>query len=403
MRRVLLWLWAAFLISVTLVWNVRAYSPVDRTETSLEQLRFLSQKLEAGSALDAQRVFPEGFFFSWVLYGLASAQLATQLPDGHAEIPTLRNNALMALRQLDSTNGRAGFPQDLEPPLGAFYNAWVLYLQGMTIKAQGLDQTSPVMLEAFRSGCDRFAGALERNPTPFLASYAGQSWAVDTSIGIAALGLHDKLFAPRYQSAIKSWITRAKKLLDPQLGTLPHQSEFLTGSQIEGSRGGSLAMMILALAQADPEFAQSQYAAFRKHFLAVSYSIPGVLEYPQGQVDSGRADVDSGPIVLGFSGPAVIVGMGAAITMNDMQTARALNGFVETGGFAFAAFGQRRYLFGALPIGDAFLVWARTMQPLVTTTYEPVLPSFWAWALHLVSLLFVARVVFGVRSATRAK
>jgi hypothetical protein len=401
MRRVLLWVWAAFLIGVVLVWNLRAYMPVDRTETSLAQLRFLSQKLEAGSALDAQRVFPEGVFFSWVLYGLASAQLATQLPDGHAEIPTLRNNALVALRQLDSVNGRSGFPQDLEPPLGAFYNAWVLYLQGMTIKAQGLDRTSPVMLEEFRTGCDRFARALEKNPTPFLASYAGQSWAVDTSIGIAALGVHDKLFAPRYKSAVQSWVARAKKLLDPNLGTLPHQSEFLTGSQIEGSRGGSLAMMILALAQADPAFAQSQYAAFRQHFLAVSYSLPGVLEYPQGQ--SGRTDVDSGPIVLGFSGPAVIVGMGAAITMNDLQTARALNGFVETGGFAFSAFGQRRYLFGALPIGDSFLVWARTMQPLVTTTYAPVLPSFWAWALHLVSLLFVMRVVFGVRSATRAK
>jgi hypothetical protein len=106
--------------------------------------------------------------------------------------------------------------------------------------------------------------------------------------------------------------------------------------------------------------------------------------------------VDSGPVILGFSGPSVIVGMGAAIAMNDIALARALHGFVETGGFAVSFFGYRAYLFGALPIGDAFLVWIRTLTPQVVQTWKPLIPNFWAWGLHLFSLLLLARVAWGV-------
>lgn len=122
--------------------------------------------------------------------------------------------------------------------------------------------------------------------------------------------------------------------------------------------------------------------------------IPGVLEYPKNE--SGSGDVDFAPIVFGYSGPSVIVGMGAAISMNDLVAARALNGFVETGGFATAFLGKRAYLFGGLPISDAFLVWVRTLTPQVTLEWQPIFTPFWVWGLHLFSLLLVARIVWGV-------
>jgi hypothetical protein len=66
------------------------------------------------------------------------------------------------------------------------------------------------------------------------------------------------------------------------------------------------------------------------------------------------------------------------------------------GGFALQGFGERRYLFGTLPIGDAFLVWVRTLSPLVKLQWQPVFPVVWAWGLHLLSLLLLGLVVWRV-------
>jgi hypothetical protein len=329
-----------------------------------------------------------------VLYGLGNAQLATQPPDNHPERTWLLENAQTALQKLESENSKKIFPKELEPPHGAFYNGWVLYLQGQMLRAIGVQNAPLSLLESFQTGCQRFALALENSRTPFLQSYTNLAWAADNSIAIGALGIHDALLTPKFQQTIANWVGAAKQLLEPDLGTLPHSNDHQTGKSLERTRGSSLAMMILALGHAAPEFAVEQYQKLRQHFFATNLGIPGILEYPKGS--SGNGDVDSGPIVLGYSGPAVIVGMGAAISMNDLTTANALNGFVETGGFALEAFGERRYLFGALPIGDAFLVWVRTMTPLVKLEWQPMFPVVWAWGLHLISLLLLGLIVWSI-------
>ncbi len=399
-RQILLLFWAFFLGSLLLIWNARAYAPINHAETTLAQLRFLKTKLETGTAEQMQQIFPEGFFFSWVLYGLGNAQLAAQLEANDAEKNWLLENAVTALTQLESDAGKNIFPKELKPPYGAFYNAWLLYLQAQTIKAMG-KQTNAKLLEKFAIGCAAFAAALEQSQTPFLQSYTYQSWAVDTSIGIGALGIHDQILEPKFKAVIANWINKAKQRLEPNLGTLVHLSDYQTGKPLDGTRGSSLAMMILAIANADPDFAVQQYTALRQHFFATPLGIPAILEYPHGS--SGKGDVDSGPIVMGFSGPSIIVGMGAAIAMNDLSTARALNGFVETGGLAVQIFGKRAYLLGALPIGDAFLVWIRTLTPQTKLEWQPILPTFWAWGLHLLTMLLLLRIALAVRARAKGK
>ncbi len=399
MKRIIMWFWAALFCIVLLIWNARAYLPVTNSETSLAQLRFLSAKLKTGTAEEMQRIFPEGFFFSWVLYGLANAQLAAQLEETHPERPWLIQNALESITQLESKAGSSIFPIELKPPYGAFYNGWLLYLQGQTIRAIGVSKTNQALLERFERGCQALATEFEQSQAPFLQSYTYLAWAADNAIAIGALGIHDQILKPKFKNTIQNWVQKVKPLLEPPLRTLAHRSDYLSGKTDETSRGSSLAMMILALAHADPAFAKTQYEALREHFFATPLGIPAILEYPRGS--SGNGDVDSGPIILGFSGPSIIVGMGAAIAMNDLQTAKVLNGFVETGGLATAFFGQRAYLFGALPIGDAFLVWVRTMTPQTKLEWQPILPAFWAWGLHLISLLFLARVGIGLRKNTR--
>jgi hypothetical protein len=116
--------------------------------------------------------------------------------------------------------------------------------------------------------------------------------------------------------------------------------------------------------------------------------LPGVREYPRGR--RGRGDVDSGPIILGFSGPSVVVGMAAARAHGDAVSAQRILCLIEVVGLPIEFQGRRFYAAGALPIGDAFLAWARSTPPPVSTggaggPWEPVLTGRWALLLHLLS------------------
>ncbi len=129
-----------------------------------------------------------------------------------------------------------------------------------------------------------------------------------------------------------------------------------------GVRGGSLALMSRVLAEAAPDFAQELYAVLKGQFVAYTWGVPGVREYPHGT--SGPGDVDSGPLFLGFSGSAIVVGAGAARIHGDESLARALLETVEVSGLPIEWRGSRCYLFGTVPVGDAFIAWARSTAPL---------------------------------------
>src|SRR5262249_4200240 len=56
------------------------YGPNHIGADVVPQLRFIGAALRQGSGQQMQAFFPEGFFFSHVLYGLAWAELGMRLP-----------------------------------------------------------------------------------------------------------------------------------------------------------------------------------------------------------------------------------------------------------------------------------------------------------------------------------
>jgi hypothetical protein len=107
--------------------------------------------------------------------------------------------------------------------------------------------------------------------------------------------------------------------------------------------------------------------------------VPGVREYPRG--NNGRGDIDTGPLVFGFSGPAVVVGAAAARVHGDLDVADALLGAVEMVGLPVELGGRRVYAFGKLPVGDAFIAWACSSPGAgpAQRTREPVSRSWFGW------------------------
>jgi hypothetical protein len=153
--------------------------------------------------------------------------------------------------------------------------------------------------------------------------------------------------------------------------------------------------MSRVLVDVDGDFARSHYDALREHFVDQRFLAPGVREYPHGV--AGTGDVDSGPILLGYSGPALVVGAAAALAHGDEELARVLLSVTEAAGLPVELRGSRRYAGGFVPVGDAFIAWTRTTPTPPGPAAEERRRLTWTWwwlPAHLLSALFAALVVW---------
>lgn len=279
----------------------------------------------------------------------------------------------------------------MTPSYGVFYASWSLYVRSAVLRASGPNDPEPFDRKQFEADCDSLALALANSHTPFLDSYPGAAWPVDTTVGIAALAIADPYLGHRHRATIARWLELARQRGVPRSGALSHTAS-PEGRPGGVPRGGSLAMMSFVLADVDPEFAKRQYDALRDSFVDYRWGIPAVREYPHGM--NGAPDVDSGPILLGFSGPASVLGAGAAIANGDQALATTLLSITELVGMPVEMDGGRRYAGGYLPVGDAFLAWARSAPaPASATPYGPLVPDWWRLLIHAVSLLLAAPFV----------
>jgi hypothetical protein len=348
-------------------------SPDDVTPVR-DSLAFLRASLESGGGEAAQQQFPEGYFFSSALYGLAWTDLATA---GNADARSARREAQWALDRLGSPAGRSAFNDALRPRYGIFYAGWSLLLRSETASldptAVGTDERNQIAADA-----DAVASAFEDNldagGSPFLVAYSNQSWPVDSVVAIAALRRADEVTGQDHGQLIDRWLRRVNDLVDPRTGLLPHQTDPKTGAVIEGSRGSSQTIIQRMWPTVDPATRSEVYRRFRTYFVATRAGFVGVREYPDG-VD-GAGDVDSGPLVLGFSASASAVAIGAARANGDESLAVAILHEADVFGAPLTIGGERRYAFGAVPIGDAFLTWARATPPTPASDY-PTMTGWW--------------------------
>lgn len=362
--------------------------------STARQLAFVRAALDEGSDTAAQELFPEGYVFSNVLYGLAWVQAA------HTD-SGLRDEALResrwALARLESDEGRAIFSPGLQPAYGVFWAGWTNWLRGAILS---LDDSDTAEVERFATHSSEIAQAFAASETPFLQAYQGQAWPVDSTVAMASLRLHDKLFDAKYTAVIDGWLDRAKTRLDPSIGLLPHQVAPTDGSMKTGARATSQTVIHRFLPEIDPAFAQSQYALYRDQFVAHPGGFgPAVREYPKG-VD-GSGDVDSGPLIAGISLSATVVAVGAARVNSDEPLAAAIGSEGELLGLPIDLPWSKRYAFGLMPIGDAFVVWSSTARLLTEAPTAVEHDLRWWWRLPWLGVLIAIAIAPWAWTLTR--
>ena len=172
-RRRLQLAFAALLTIPVLVFHLRLYTPDSSGADSLAravepQLRFIKRELDAGSARRMQRLFPEGYFFNYALFGLAWAELGlSQAPQS-----ALRQEALREARvALDAVACRS-FMRIFSSPCGDLFR-----FPSLKLVEPPLARATIVRLPSLSCGCGRPPGRLVHGDLRHLAeiSVAGQA------------------------------------------------------------------------------------------------------------------------------------------------------------------------------------------------------------------------------------
>ncbi len=401
------WTWRV-LILVTVFFNARLYWPSPLAATSdtvppdlVEQLAANRSALDAGSPTQMQKYFPEGFYFSYLFHGLTWVELAMR--DGSYSKKAIAE-AVDCLAQLESDEGRAVFPPQLPPGHGMFYSAWKCHLRaGVVVLQEGADGEQ---LAIFRKECDAIAAALKESRTPFLASYQGSAWPCDTVPAIHALSVYDRVTnGDRYNVTIDTWLKDAFERVDLTSDLLPHTASLPDGRNVGVARATSQVIMLRYLPDIDPSLARDQYTKFRERFLTTFVGAPCVLEYPSGI--SGPGDVDSGPLIFGRSLVGTVMMMAIAQIYGDHDVADAIAQAGETVGLPWTSGGKKKYVVGAMPIGDIIVAYSHVARPwFAEKQHHPEvshkLSPLWRWQIHAWScLVFLPWIISFYRQRVR--
>ena len=130
--------------------------------------------------------------------------------------------------------------------------------------------------------------------------------------------------------------------------------------------------------------------------VVITFSGSALAQQAKEQPQSGRYQIVTQPIISGISGPATVVMVAAARANGDLETALSLRRASEALGLPFEWAGRRRYGFGLLPIGEAFLAWSSVAEPWTTKLEPRAAPgAFPGFVLRLRALAVVLVSVFG--------
>ncbi|MBX8690667.1 hypothetical protein GO011_24820 [Mycobacterium sp. 20091114027_K0903767] len=323
----------------------------DRAE---RQLGFLDAALGSGRDSDMQGLFPEGEYFTRVLTGLAEAQVAARLGPDAASAGYL-DRARTRLAAIETPQSVAVFGNGMVPEHGIFAAGWSLALAVAIAQASHSDAD----LAAARDRAFVVHSALVQKDSPFPASYPGQFWPCDSVVAAGALAQAISLLDLPWRADLAAWRERALVAADPDTGLLPHQVDG-RGRAVTGPRGSSQAIIQTFWPAVDHVVGveDDQWQRFSDRFVTTKAGLVGILEYPAGT--GGDADIDSGPLIFGVSLSASAVGLAAARANGDHDLAGRLIRQVELVGLP-VGWRTTRYLFGVLPVADAFIAWARTV------------------------------------------
>ncbi len=206
------------------------------------------------------------------------------------------------------------------------------------------------------------AGALEKEyiatDQGILRSYRDMWWLTDNFPALSALSRYDRIFQ-RDTSAAREKFLRSVKTwyLDKSTGMVCTYVDPAKHWQIQGPRGISIMYGLHFLKDFDAKFAAQQYALAKDSLVQNVLGFTAVREFPEGSAE--RADVDSGPLILGAGPSASGFAVAAAAVNGDDTLAWQLLKASAIVGMPVFHEGELQYL--SMPtVGQAVILFGET-------------------------------------------
>lgn len=379
------------IFSLFIVWiNFNLYfdnfDKQENVEDIILQLNFLGFELKNNNLGDRmQEIFPEGFVFSNVLYGLAWCELG--IADSNKKELAL-NEAVYAYNEINSIKAKSIFSYNSQTENGIFYLGWNNYLLSKIIFLDSSFSNRNYYYQSkYIQQCYQIVDAMNKNNSPYLESYTNQSWPADMTVAVASLSNHDKIYLPKHQSLITNWIDKVKSKLDPKTNLIPHKVNSKNGETIEGARGCSISLILRLLSEIDIKFAKEQYELYKNNFVSTTFGLPSINEYPAGQ--SGIGDIDSGPVIFGVGFAGTIVAIGTFSVFGDQNLSENQYKTINAFGLSYRTEKFKKYIFGQLPIADLFIAWGRS-SALNQEKKSNTNLDYWRFKFHIFSILLIS-------------
>ena len=229
-----------------------------------------------------------------------------------------------------------------------------------------LDPASPyqALHDSLSAGLHRRLAAA---PQHCLESYPGGVWVPDNTVALASLQLHSDLTGSSYQAFCQQWVAYARQhLTDPATGLL--LSKPATRRQAaEEPRGSHLGWSISFLYRFAPAYAAEQYRLYQQHF-STNFGVIRLYRERIGSYETSGGDIDSGPLILGYSIPANAFAFGNAVALRDWRNAQRLRRVIRFGSREIETppeirYGVRFVDLPVSPLAEALLLHAETMTP----------------------------------------
>jgi hypothetical protein len=257
----------------------------------------------------------------------------------------------------------------------------VLYLGHLNLMLGCQRLLDPV--SSYRALHDSMSATLHRRlataPNHCLESYPGGVWVPDNAVAVASLQLHSDLTGSRYRAFCRQWVAYARQHhTDAQTGLL--LSKPATRHQAtEEPRGSHLGWSIFFLYRFAPAFAAEQYRLYQQHF-STNFGVLRLYHERAGSYETSEGDVDSGPLILGYSIPANAFAFGNAVALGDWRNAQRLRRIISFGSREIATPQELHYSvrfvdLSVSPLAEAFILHAETMTPWRVTPTVGAAPT----------------------------
>ncbi|MFC1672090.1 hypothetical protein ACFL01_03020 [Planctomycetota bacterium] len=246
----------------------------------------------------------EWLFGTYQMAGLGLGQAALEHPalaERHVELMELCIERILtpAVRKFDSRMWRNDPIETLDSD-SAHHAAYLGYFNLLLSMCRLLDGSTKYADLNDRI-TETLVRRLEASPILLLQTYPMQVFPVDNCAVIGSIGLYDRATGSDHSELIARWIARCRKeYVDAESGLLYQCVEWDGGVPIDKPRGSGTTFGSYFLSFADMKLSRELYDAASKSLAERFLGFGVVREYRRG-TPGGYGDIDSGPLILGYS------------------------------------------------------------------------------------------------------